>query len=106
MHPALRMRQYQRQAVASASPDQLIAKLYDLGVAACRQGDRPKLRAVLIELIAGLNFDKGGELAQRLHALYEYCLLETSSGDLDVIAALLDGLRTAWKQGVLHRKAA
>ena len=106
MHPSLRMRQYQRQAIVSASPDQLIAKLYDIAVAACRREDRAKLRAVLVELIASLNFEKGGEVAQRLHALYEYCLLECGSGDLTAIAELLDGLRTAWKQGVLHRKAA
>ena len=106
MHPSLRMRQYQQQAVVSASPDQLIAKLYDLAVAACRREDRAKLRAVLVELTASLNFEKGGEVAQRLHAIYEYCLVESGTGDLTVIAALLDGLRTAWKKGVLHRKAA
>ena len=106
MHPSLRMRQYQRQAVASASPDQLIAKLYDMGVAACRREDRAKLRAVLVELTASLNFEKGGEMAQRLHAIYEFCLIESGAGDLNVVAELLDGLRSAWKQGVLHRKAA
>ena len=100
------MRQYQRQAIVSATPDQLIAKLYDIAVAACRRQDRAKLRAVLVELTASLNFEKGGEVARRLHALYEYCLLECGSGDLSVIAELLDGLRAAWKQGVLHRKAA
>ena len=106
MHPSLRMRQYQRQAVASASPDQLIAKLYDMAVAACRREDRAKLRAVLVELTASLNFDKGGEVAQRLHVLYEYCLVECGTGDLAVIAEIIDGLRSAWKHGVLHRKAA
>ena len=106
MHPSLRMRQYQKQAIVSASPDQLIAKMYDLAVAACRRNDRAKLRAVLVELTASLNFEKGGELAQRLHALYEYCLRECGTGDLNMIAELLDGLRSAWKQGVLHRKAA
>ena len=100
------MRQYQKQAIMSASPDQLIAKLYDMAVAACRREDRTKLKAVLVELIASLNFDKGGEVAQRLHALYEYCLLECSAGDLTVVTEVLDGLRSAWKQGVLHRKAA
>ena len=106
MHPSLRMRQYQRQAVASASPEQLIATLYDMAVASCRREDRTRLRAVLVELIASLNFDKGGEMARRLHALYEFCLVESGAGDLAVIAELLDGLRSAWKQGVLPRKAA
>lgn len=106
MHPSLRMRQYQKQAIMSASPDQLITKLYDMAVAACRREDRAKLKAVLVELIASLNFEKGGEIAQGLHDLYEYCLFECGAGDLAVIAELLGGLRSAWKQGVLHRKAA
>ena len=106
MHPALRMRQYQRQAVTSASPEQLVVKLYDLGVAACHKGDRARLQAVLIELIASLNFEHGGELAQSLHALYQYGLNESAAGDLSVIGELLDGLRNAWKEGVLCRKAA
>ncbi len=106
MYTALRMRQYQQQAVASASPEQLIAKLYDMGVSSCHRNDRSKLRAVLVELIGSLNFEAGGELAQRLHALYEFCLTESISGDLDVICQLLSELRDAWKEGVLMRKAA
>jgi flagellar protein FliS len=106
MYTALRMRQYQQQAVASASPEQLIAKLYDLGVSACHRSDRSKVRAVLVELIGSLNFEAGGELAQRLHALYEFCLNESISGDLNVVCELLTGLRDTWKEGVLMSKAA
>ena len=106
MHSALRMRQYQQQAVASASPEQLISKLYDLGVAACHREDRAKVRAVLVELTAGLDLDAGGELAGRLHALYAFCLRQSATGELHVVGELLDGLRTAWREGVLHQKAA
>ena len=106
MYTANRMRQYQQQAIVSASPEQLVAKLYDLGVAACLREDRQKLRAVLVELMAGLNFEQGGELAGRLHGLYEYCLTESATGDLAVIGELLAGLRDAWRQGVLGRRAA
>lgn len=106
MHTALRMRQYQEQAVVSASPAQLIAKLYDIAVSACHRGDRSKLRAVLVELTGSLNFEAGGDLADRLHALYEYCLNESISGDLDSICELMTGLRDAWKQGVIPRQAA
>ena len=106
MYTALRMRQYQQQAVASASPEQLIAKLYDLGVSACLRSDRPKVRAVLVELIGSLNVEAGGELAHQLYALYEYCLTESISGDLETVAQLLSELRDAWKEGVLMRKAA
>jgi flagellar protein FliS len=106
MYTAHRMRQYQQQAVASATPEQLVAKLYDMGVAACHRADGPKVRAVLVELIGSLNFEAGGELAERLHALYEYCLNETIGGDLSVVCQILTELRDTWKEGVLMRKAA
>lgn len=100
------MRQYQQQAILSASPEQLVAKIYDLGVAACHREDRSKVRAVLVELTAGLNFEQGGDIAERLRDLYEFCLTESATGDLDVICDILTGLRDAWREGVLRRKAA
>lgn len=106
MYTAFRIRQYQQQAVASSSPEQLIAKLYDLGVSSCHREDRTKVRAVLVELIGSLNFEAGGELAHRLHALYEFCLTETINGDLNVVCQLLSDLRDTWKQSVMMPKAA
>lgn len=92
------MRQYQRQAVASSSPQQLVVKLYDLAISACHTGDRSRLRSVLVELIGGLNFEEGGEIARRLHGLYEFCLSESGAGDLNVVCDLLTDLRDVWKQ--------
>lgn len=106
MYAANPMRQYQEQAIASSSPAQLILKLYDLGIQCCLQDDRPKLRAVLAELVGSLNFEEGGDIANRLYSLYEYCLNESIDGDLSAVKDVLSGLRDAWKQGVLSRQAA
>jgi flagellar protein FliS len=104
MHAALR--QYQHQSIATASPERLIAKLYDLGIAACHRGDRAKARAVLVELMGALDHERGGDVAARLHSIYEFCLNESALGDLDAVGELLDGLREAWHDGVLARPAA
>lgn len=106
MSPALRMRQYERQAIASATPEQLIAKLYNIGVSACHNGDRQKLRAVLVELTSSLDFEAGGELAGQLYALYDFALRESATGDLTAIGEILSGLRDAWAEGVLAIRAA
>lgn len=106
MNATLRMRQYQQQAIKTASPELIILKLYDLAIASCNRGDRAKVRAVLVELISSLNFDKGGEIAQRLYDIYEFSLTESATGDLAVVSELLTGLRDAWKDGVIARKAA
>lgn len=106
MSAPYQLQQYQRQAILSSSPEQLVLKLYDFGVQACLRGDRAKLRMVLVELVSSLNFEKGGELASRLYTLYEYCLTESAAGDLTVVGDILEGLRDAWREGVLTRKAA
>ena len=106
MSSLLRMRQYQQQAIRSASPEQLVLKLYDHGIASCRRSDRAKVRAVLVELVSSLDFERGGDLAHGLLALYEYCLTESATGDLNTVEEVLGGLRQAWKQGVVARKAA
>lgn len=106
MHAAHRMRQYQQQAISSSSPAQLVLKLYDLGIQCCLQGNRSKLRAVLAELVGSLNFEGGGDIAERLYSLYDYCITESVDGDLEIIRDVLSGLREAWKEGVVSRKAA
>lgn len=89
--------QYQKQDVLSASPTQLVTKLYDLGVLACKNDDRVKLRKVLIELISSLNFQEGGDIAIRLSQIYEFCMRESINGDLDQVAEMLSDLRETWK---------
>lgn len=97
MNRAQLMRRYQQQAVATASPEQLIVKLYDIAIAACLQDDRSKLRRVLVELTAGLDMERGEDIAGRLYEIYDYCLRESINGDINVVRELLDGLREAWR---------
>lgn len=101
-----RLNSYQTQAVLSASPEQLIVKLYDLGIAACHREDRYKVRAVLRELISALDMERGGDIAGRLYALYAFCMDQAATGDLEAVADLLSGLREAWKSSVVGVRAA
>jgi len=97
---------YQRQSVQTAPPERLIEKLYDKGISACHQDDRSTVRDVLVELRSSLNHKEGGELAQRLQAVYDYCLEESASGELDVVCELLQELRDGWRDGVLGAQSA
>lgn len=78
--------QYQMVSIETASPAQLVVMLYD-GVtrfcagaeAALRSGDtagaRDRIRraqAIVEELLATLDTDAGGEVAENLHQLYQY----------------------------------
>ena len=95
------LRLYQQQAVLSASPAELIDKLYGIGVTAAQSGDAPRTRRALFELSAALDVERGGEVAEGLGDLYEFALRATNDGDLDTVAELLSGLRDAWRQATL-----
>ncbi|MEM1116231.1 MAG: flagellar export chaperone FliS [Bacteroidota bacterium] len=95
------LRLYQQQAVLSASPAELIEKLYGIGVTAAQQGDAVRTRRALVELSSALDAERGGEVAEGLRDLYDYALRATNEGDLDTVAELLAGLRDAWRQATL-----
>jgi len=97
---------YQQQSVQTATPEKLIDKLYSAGIQACHQEDRDTLREVLLELIDALNMEQGGELADRLLSIYEFCLNECATGDLDMIRELIEELRDGWREGVLEQQPA
>jgi flagellar secretion chaperone FliS len=103
--------------VAAADPHRLIVMLMDgalerIAAARCAiQGGSKETKAQLLhrsvailgELRASLNFEAGGDIAQNLSALYDYCSrqlmkanLESSIEILDEVANLIRELRSAW----------
>lgn len=95
------LRQYQQQAVRSASPAILIDKLYGIGLTAAHAGDAARTRRALVELAGSLDRERGGEIAERLLGLYEFSIRAASDGDLDTVAEILSGLREAWREATL-----
>ena len=102
MPPSNALRSYQQQAVRSASPAELIDKLYGIGVAAAQSGDAARTRRALVELAGAVDTERGGELAEGLLAIYEYGIRATSEGDLGTVAELLGGLRASWREATLQ----
>ena len=114
--------------VASADPHKLILMLFDGGLAALAAAKAAMTRSdvaaktgaitmafAIIDggLSASLDVNAGGELAERLAALYEYMLnrlllanLRNDRATLDEVARLLDELRGAWAQIGQHGPAA
>ena len=106
--------------VMSASPHQLIVMLFDGAQSALvrarilmNQGDIPAKGAALSKAIniienglsAGLDMEKGGELAENLSALYDYMSrrllhanLHNDEQAITEVLALLDNIADAWRQ--------
>ncbi|MCB1918167.1 MAG: flagellar export chaperone FliS [Rhodocyclaceae bacterium] len=106
--------------VSTASPHQLIVMLYDGALLAINTAavsmdandipNKGKSISQAINIIsnglkASLDMEAGGEIAQRLSALYDYMCqrllhanLQNSRPALDEVSGLLDELREAWLQ--------
>lgn len=112
-------RQYQTTQVNTAGPLQLTLLCYDGALRFLVQGRDAMLarrydvqserigraQALLSELLAGLDFAQGGQVAQNLDRLYRYLhdrLSHASVHDdvaaLDEVRAHLSELRAAWSQ--------
>lgn len=114
---------YRELEVLSASPDRLLRMLFDhlaVQLERARIGiDRKdftmqvtavtKSRAIVSELLATLDFEQGGEIAEQLADLYQYLLVELvdigQRGDTimltrlrGIVATLRDGFGSAAEQ--------
>lgn len=106
--------------IATADPHQLIALLFEGAQAAIavakgaiarnQIGEKGKAISKAIDIIdnglkASLNVEKGGELAERLSALYEYMSerllfanLRSDPVVLDEVSSLLGEIHSAWQE--------
>ncbi len=110
---------YQETRVLSASPQRLVPLLYEhllvnikRGAACVRRGDIPgkhssltRASDIVTELLSALDFEAGGELAQRLASLYAFWATELSKANrhldaerLDRIAEMVASLHEAWEE--------
>lgn len=87
---------YQQQQIMSASPLQLVVKLYDLLLQATYRKDQKRVHEVLNTLTESLNFDH--EPAEELFQLYQYCQDLAREEKYEEIREVLEPLRDAWEQ--------
>lgn len=108
---------YRQTQVQSRTPLELVVMLYDgalkfLNVAReaierrdlmARRDAMSRALAIISELQSTLNMDEGGEIAQRLDALYSFvtqrilqAAQENSVAPLDEAMRVLDTLRASW----------
>ena len=110
---------YRESAVMTASPVQLVVMLYDGANRFLRQAiaahehDQPlkagtplgRAQAIVEELLATIDVERGGEIASRLQGIYVFCLslmadarMEQSPAKLHQVVTLLAELRDSWSQ--------
>lgn len=108
---------YRQNSVIASSREQLVVMLYDHLVASLRRATRQirdndiegrvaslaRAADIITELLATLDFDRGGDIASRLSALYAYFLGEISeisrrpdADRLDRMTSLVASLHESW----------
>jgi len=118
---------YLEMKVKTASPIQLVIMLYDKAIVCLNTAielinkksikydiiNNNIIRAqdIVSELMLSLDFEQGGEIAQNLFAIYDYCMKEMIDGNIKKDAVLLTNvvkilteLRSAWAE--LEKKEA
>jgi flagellar protein FliS len=86
---------YRKEQILNMSPVEVIKRLYEMGIMACRKNDPVLARKVVNELIAGLNFEYQ-DIAVGLYGLYDYTKRCIRQGKMEEAANILDELRATW----------
>jgi flagellar secretion chaperone FliS len=110
---------YRENAVLSATPTQLVVMLYDgarrflrQATAAMRAGEVERAHntlrraeLIIVHLDGVLDDERGDQVAQRLHAIYHFCLAHLNRGrmgqdaaKLEEVGNLLGELRESWAE--------
>ncbi|MDR2174624.1 MAG: flagellar export chaperone FliS [Synergistaceae bacterium] len=117
---------YQATQIATATKEQLLLILYDIGIRACRiavsaldkdgkaqdydLANTEILRAqdVIRELMVTLNTEKGGEMARGLMQLYDYMYqqlvtanVRKEAKNVAVVLSMLEELKETWEEALV-----
>lgn len=120
------LKQYQRNQLETASPEQILIMLYDAAIQFLVKAriameakniqeihdNITKCGNIILEFMNSLDMKEGGDIAQRLYNLYDY-LYETLSAanlkkdieKLDEVSNHLKGLRETWQKAIVIANA-
>jgi flagellar protein FliS len=88
---------------SAVSPERLILRLYDIGIESCLASNKDKVKRVLNELIAALDFEYR-ELSSSFYDLYQFALRLVDNDKLNEVLPIFQGLRSSWEKLVAARE--
>ena len=110
---------YQKTNILTADPKRLVIMCYEgaitnlriakerylLGEYEAKAEALDKAQGIIAELWGALDFEKGGQIAENLDALYNYMLRRLTEGDLrkdvtsiDEVIGMLEELKGTWEE--------
>jgi flagellin-specific chaperone FliS len=94
---------YLEQKILSASPEQLIAYVYDAAISGCIKRDMDKTSSALRVLIQSLNFGEEKELQEmstRFYKTYDYLFELLRKKKFDEVHKHLKEIRSSWVEAM------
>lgn len=103
--PSQRINQYISNEILSATPEQIIMRIYDFAIVNCQKHNVIKTNEALQVLINALNFDAPAakEISIGLFRLYQFCQDQMRKKKYDVVQRVLTELKESWEQALKNR---
>jgi flagellar secretion chaperone FliS len=100
-----RINQYVTNEILSASPEQLIMKVFDFAIVNCQKHNMLKTNEALQVLINALNFDhpEAKEISVGFFKIYHYCQEQMRKKNYDVVYKTLTSLKKTWETALSKR---
>lgn len=102
---ANKLNKYLTNDIVSASPEQLIMKVYDFAILQCQRNNMLKTNEAIQVLINSLNFEdpQAKEISVGLLKLYHFCQEQMRKNKTDIVLQILTELRDTWRLALLNR---
>jgi flagellin-specific chaperone FliS len=100
-----RANQYLANEILSASPEQLIMKIFSFAILSCKKHDIAKTNEALQVLINALNFEhpEAKEISIGFLRIYRYCQDQMRKQNFDIVEKTLTELKETWEAALAKR---
>lgn len=97
--------QFKEQEIITSSPEKCIVHLYDIAIQNCLIQNEDRAGKAVAALMDALNFKNGGEIAQQLFFLYDFCIREIHARKFENPVKILNDLRSTWQEAIKNQVA-
>lgn len=100
-----RANQYVINEILSASPEQLIMKVFSFAIVNCQKKNMIKTNEALQVLIDALDFDNPAakEICIGFYRIYRYCQEQMRKKNYDIVLKTLTDLKETWETALQNR---
>lgn len=101
-----KINQFKKQEIITSTPEKCVVHLYDIAIQNCSIQNEERAGRAVAALVDALNFENGGEVAQQLFFLYDFCIREIHAKNFENPKSILIDLRSTWQEAMKQNQVA